>query len=215
METDGSCDFVVKGDPALLCLLTDFSDDHASSFIKEILDASGIIYLSPENYVIELTTFVLLNCDVDIMDQFHTLLLLLTTKRIKMDFNQDCPLASIWLLLKTINVASHEICCTGCRSTSRCACSFQSFKNLDADSSDCEAYGEDSTNEEPLLLTQEPSDQEFRNEPMSSARLSDAIGCRSSLDGRLGVSSPPPKVHRLIRHFEAMAQPNGRPPEIS
>lgn len=124
---DGSCDFANTEDPQLLRTPDDFTDDSAQTFLTDILDASGIKYLSPENYIIEITTFVLLNCDVDVMSQFHQLLLLLTTKRINIEFRPTAPLSSVWRLLKAINVAKFEILCTGCGSQTRCNCTTDVF----------------------------------------------------------------------------------------
>lgn len=223
MAPAGSCDFVSSEDP---CLIDDFTDDLAQNFLTDLLDASGIQYLSPENYTIELTTFLLLNCDVDVMNQFHCLLVLLTGKRINFSFDRTAPLASVWQLLKAINVADFKIGCTGCDSLAKCRCVSYTFRRVDERPQESfsisASVGEDQQFPAPQSLGVSAmaedfiphyafdSEQERFSRPMPTQppfHVLDEI----VMDGGQIPSS---QVRRLIGKYEAMSQPGGRPPDV-
>lgn len=215
MAPVGSCDFVSKDDP---CLINDFNDDLAQRFLTDLLDASGIQYLSPENYVIELTTFVLLNCDVDIMSQFHSLLVLLTGRRINLSFDQRYPLASVWKLLKAINVADFKIECTGCSSLSRCNCVNQTFHHdNEIEIQITDEAPQPSTGEEQFPICSMAVESGTSNvimKPKSESKSTHSpfhFQDERVTDGR---QTPPSHVRRLIGKFEALSQPGGRPPDV-
>lgn len=222
MAPAGSCDFVNSDDP---CLIDDFTDDLAQAFLTDLLDASGIQYLSPENYAIELTTFVLLNCDVDVMNQFHSLLVLLTGKRINLSFDQTKPLASVWQLLKAINVADFKIGCTGCDSLTRCRCVGHTFHRIEEKPQELAvtpmSAKEDRRFPAPHSVGVSAMAEDFVSHDTSSSNwehskpkstlppfhISDEIVAD-------GGQTPPSQVRRLIGKYEAMSQPGGRPPDV-
>lgn len=208
------------------CLIDDFTDDLAQTFLTDLLDASGIRYLSPENYTIELTTFVLLNCDVDIMGQFHSLLVLLTGKRINISFDKTKPLASVWQLLKAINVADHRIGCTGCDSLKKCCCVGYTFHHIEEEPrepvSTPKLTDEDQRFPAPHSLGVSAMAEDFVSYNASSSKREKPSRSKSTLppfhisDEKVadGGQTPSSQVRRLIGKYEAMSQPGGRPPDV-
>lgn len=160
------------------------------------------------------------------MSQFHSLLVLLTGKRINISFNRTKPLASVWQLLKAINVADFRIGCTGCDSLTKCRCVSFTFHHV--------KEGPQEQTLTPMLV--EESQRFPAPHPLGvSAMAEDSVSHDTSSSNweqpPRPKSTPPPfhisdeivtdggqtpssQVRRLIGKYEAMSQPGGRPPDV-
>lgn len=93
-EQGGSCDFVAIDDEPTPLFDIHYNDNgyntlRITTFIKTLIEYSGLVFYSRENFIVEALTFLLLNFEVDIRDKFNLLMYQMNNKYVPWGF--DAP----------------------------------------------------------------------------------------------------------------------------
>lgn len=91
-DQDGSCDFVVIEDKPIPLYnidhsLIDQDAERITTFIRTLIEYSGLRFYSEENFLLEALTFILLTCNIDIQDKFNLFYYQLQNDYVPWDFS--------------------------------------------------------------------------------------------------------------------------------